>query len=856
MGAPGAAGLGGGTAGFHAAHGGVAADAGAVFEEPEVELPGGDVDVDDLDAGAVAEGNASTGALATEDASAFFKLPEVVGEVGDADHSFDEEAGGLDEDAEAGNAGDDAVDDIADVLGEELKDFDGAEFAFGVGGAAFGVGEVLAEGDEGSVVGGHAERFGHEARAAAHAGLAAGDFDCFGLWSGLGDFSGAGFSFFGFGFLLFGAGFHFEDGVEAAVDDEVGVAADGTGEVGIVFAGKGVVADGLWGIFGAAHGLENGEVDGVGDGCSADAVEDSLECFAVHDLGDFFARDEHELADGFGAGDVGVGMDAAQDGEVGFGEPAADGFIGFDHEHFNDFVGEGVVFGAGVDDVAFVVDDEFDFGEIEDDHSLGEAALADGAGKAVHVDEEFSDVIADGDDFGIGRCVEESLGVDLADAFGVVDECLCLFVGEAFFAADEGVGEARADDAASGVVANEGGFGEAGLVFLEGADAVGEDFGEHRNDVAGEVGGVAAGACFDIHGGFDDDEGGDVGNVDSEFPDGFAGAVLHEAFDIGFGLLGLEARGAFELAEGDGVVEVAGVIGVDGGDEFVGEVFAVGHELSRVVGHGGGAGLGEDGFGEGAGEVELADDALEFYLGLAFSAEDFGDDALGELVALGIFEDFEDDFVIFGTVFGGDVADFDGGFEDVAVGDDDPSTGLFGKRADDFIGGAFENFDDAAGDIFSVAGVVFFADDDFSGDVVAGDGVEVFACGDEEIAVGVGFVRDDETEAAGGLAENAGDFVSDGGESEGAAGGDNDFVGGGEFIDGPFEFFLALRRDAELFGEVGGADRFAVLAAEEVDDRVVVLLGQNRTPLGVAWRRGRTAESRSTKRAARDATQV
>ncbi len=203
------------------------------------------------------------------------------------------------------------------------------------------------------------------------------------------------------------------------------------------------------------------------------------------------------------------------------------------------------------------------------------------------------------------------------------------------------------------------------------------------------------------------------------------------------------------------------------------------------------------GSGNSRREVELADDALEFDFGFAFAAEDFGDDALGELVALRIFEDFEDDFVVLRAVFGGDVADFDGGFEDVAIGDDDPAAVLFGEGADDFVGGAFEDFDDSAGDIFAIARVVFFADDDLGGDVVAGDGIEVFAGGDEEVAVGVGFVGDDEAEAAGGLAEDAGDFVADGGERDGSPDADDDFVGGGEFVDGAFS--NSARRSSGTF---------------------------------------------------------
>src|SRR2546428_134226 len=63
----------------------------------------------------------------------------------------------------------------AAVLGEKLKDFDLAQFAFGMGAAACGEGEMLAEAQERAVVGGHAEGFRHEAGTTAIAGLAAGE---------------------------------------------------------------------------------------------------------------------------------------------------------------------------------------------------------------------------------------------------------------------------------------------------------------------------------------------------------------------------------------------------------------------------------------------------------------------------------------------------------------------------------------------------------------------------------------------------------------------------------------------------------------------------------------------------------
>jgi len=130
----------------------------------------------------------------------------------------------------------------------------------------------------------------------------------------------------------------------------------------------------------------------------------------------------------------------------------------------------------------------------------------------------------------------EACGVALEDEVDLV-------VGEAAGGADEAVGEAGGDNVALGVESDVGGFDVAVLVFLEGADAVAEDFGEHGDDVSGEVGAVGALSSFVIEVGVWFDKGGDIGNVDAKE-------------DVTLG----------ETSEADGVVEVAGVGGVDGDD--------------------------------------------------------------------------------------------------------------------------------------------------------------------------------------------------------------------------------------------------------------------------------------------------
>lgn len=339
-------------------------------------------------------------------------------------------------------------------------------------------------------------------------------------------------------------------------------------------------------VFGFGEGFEDGEVDGGLGGFAAGRVEEGLEFLASRVGGDVVAGDAGEAAEVGHVVGGWIGVDAADHREVESVEEGGGGLIGFDHEHLDEGVGEGVVFGLGIYNVPCVVVDEFDFGEAEDDHTVAEAPLADAFGQVVHGLEHLDE----------GSWVL-GFGFTVFGGFAdiAIDDGLSFEIGEAFGGMDAGFGEACGDDVGVFIVADEAGEAAAGNVFLEGADAVAQDLGKHGDDVAWEVDGVAAGVGFlvDLGAGFDVE--GNVGDVNGEFDHG-AGSVV-------------------DFGHGDGVIEVAGVGGVDGADQGVGEVESVWVFLFGVEFLDGFAGVFEDGFGELAWEPESLDGGEGFDFG-------------------------------------------------------------------------------------------------------------------------------------------------------------------------------------------------------------------------------------------------
>ena len=105
-------------------------------------------------------------------------------------------------------------------------------------------------------------------------------------------------------------------------------------------------------------------------------------------------------------------------------------------------------------------------------------------------------------------------------------------------------GEADVLDFARRRKVDESGEREAVDERLEAADAVAQALREHRDDAVGEVDAVAARERLAVEGAAGADIMGDIGDVDAEPP------AAGQALDV------------------DGIVEIPGVVGIDGDDEF------------------------------------------------------------------------------------------------------------------------------------------------------------------------------------------------------------------------------------------------------------------------------------------------
>ena len=138
-------------------------------------------------------------------------------------------------------------------------------------------------------------------------------------------------------------GFAFgEQRIDQAVDGEVGIAADRRGEVAVALAGQGVVAVFLGAVDGALQAAEHGVVDGVFFGAAVDRAEELLQFEAAFQAAGLEAEFGDESGEGVQFARVGAGVHAAQEGGAGFEQRVGDGFVGGEHELFDDLMAFGV----------------------------------------------------------------------------------------------------------------------------------------------------------------------------------------------------------------------------------------------------------------------------------------------------------------------------------------------------------------------------------------------------------------------------------------------------------------------------------------------------------------------------------
>ncbi|GAH54431.1 unnamed protein product [marine sediment metagenome] len=89
--------------------------------------------------------DAASGAQAEDRLCFLVVFPDVRAQIGHLDKTFDAKLARLDKYAETGEAGDDAVEFIADVLAQHYKNQNGGQFPFGVLSTLFGEGDVFSD---------------------------------------------------------------------------------------------------------------------------------------------------------------------------------------------------------------------------------------------------------------------------------------------------------------------------------------------------------------------------------------------------------------------------------------------------------------------------------------------------------------------------------------------------------------------------------------------------------------------------------------------------------------------------------------------------------------------------------------
>ena len=442
---------------------------------------------------------------------------------------------------------------------------------------------------------------------------------------------------------------------ERAVRREVRVAPDRGREVRVRARRERVVPDERRRIGGFRERPQHGGVHRPRDARPGGRVEEGLELFARRVLGDLEPGDGRRLPELVHVAGGGLRVDAPDQRDVHLLEQGRDGFVRFHHEHLDQGVGERVVLGVRIDDAPVLVELELDFGEVEVDHPRFAPTRLDEARERVHIPDGLDELVRVG---GVG------LGVFLCFFEIAVDERLRLKVGHALARFDQRLTERARADVARSVVADDRGLRVAEDPFLEGADPVGEDLGEHGDHETREVHGVSAFLRFLVERGVLLDVVRDVRDVDPELP-----AAVVELLDV------------------DRVVVVLGIGGIDGADELVCQILAHvegSDTLALVEIH-----LLVESLGRCPRKLNTRfrelkirervrrDDGLGLDIGLPSFAQHFRDDPLREPTLLGIVDDLEDDLRPDLHVLGVRVLEDHGAGEFAPVGVCEPTPVLF-----------------------------------------------------------------------------------------------------------------------------------------------------------------------------------
>ena len=589
-----------------------------------------------------------------------------------------------------------------------------------------------------------------------------------------------------------------ERGLDAAVDQQVGVAPDRRGEVGVGLVGEAEVAD----VIGAVHRLlqraQHHGLQQLGVGAVLDLLEQPGEVARARLVAP--AQPEAELLEELAQlGELVLGgriVDAVQRRMLAGGEEVGRAHVGGEHALLDQAVGVVAHLGHDLRDLAVVVEDHAGFGGLEVDRAALGTRLEQHAEELV----EVLEVRQQRGEFGAHRRV---LLVQRRGDLGV---------GQARVRPDHRGVEAVVLDLAGGRDRHVGHHGKALDLRVERAQAVGELLGQHRDDAAREVHRVAAveGVLVERAGGVDIVR--DVGDGDDQAVALALALAIHR------------------------VVEVLGGLAVDGDQRQLGEVLAPGPvllahhvgQLARLR-----LGLGR----ELVGQVVLAQRDLDLHAGVGVVAEHLDDaaDRLGELG--GLLDQLDGDDLPGLGLLAPARGDQDVLRQAAVLGHDDHHAVLVDHAADDAAVGAFEHLDQLA---FGTAAAVLAGD---AHDHAVAVQQLAHLLGAEE-DVGLTVVATQEAEAVGVTLDAALDEVGLGRQQVGIAAVAHDLAIALHRAQATVEEVELVRRDVECGGELGEGHRHAALGEDlqhvfAAGQRVFVLLRLARVEgVGAADRAG------------------
>ena len=326
---------------------------------------------------------------------------------------------------------------------------------------------------------------------------------------------------------------------EEAVHHQVGITADGRGEMGVIVKRQAVVPDVMDGVAGFLHGAERYRLDEVLLFLARHVAEQAVErarhfglasprAYLVAEAGD-------ELVQVFQLHRVGQVVDTV--GEYfrllvfgHFADVFRHGAVCQQHEFLYQLVGFFRLFEVHAQRLAFFVDFEFHFHAVEVDGACCHAPCAELLGEAV----QFQ--------YFVGIVARSGL-----------DDGLRLFVGEAAVRLDDRVADAVILHFGVVVEGEDDRVGELFFIGAERADEVAQAFGKHRDGAVDQIyrGGALHGLLVD------------------------GAAFLHVVRHVG-DMHAHFPQPRLQRADREGVVEVLGVLGVDGEGGHAAEVFTLG----------------------------------------------------------------------------------------------------------------------------------------------------------------------------------------------------------------------------------------------------------------------------------------